>query len=214
MVRRVRMLACLVLPQGLRRASRPTKSLRHQYAGRRSCRRPKASKDFGDYVLYFNALNTDQLTPEIAREYEHRPQQEPRAAERQHPSQARRRSTGSRHGRRDRRVAINLNGQLKTMTLREVREGDGDLLHRRARDHGRRSVDLHDRRDAEQRSEPLHGPVQEAVLRRRVQRDALSPAHAPLPRTLIANADQVASAGRTRARRPAARRNPRACPAG
>ena len=30
----------------------------------------ESSKDFGDYVVYFNALNTDQLKPEIAREYE------------------------------------------------------------------------------------------------------------------------------------------------
>ena len=30
----------------------------------------EGSKDFGDYVVYFNAMNTDQLTPEIAREYE------------------------------------------------------------------------------------------------------------------------------------------------
>jgi len=26
-------------------------------------------RDFGDYVVHFNALSTDQLTPEIAREY-------------------------------------------------------------------------------------------------------------------------------------------------
>ena len=30
----------------------------------------EGSKDFGDYVVFFNALNTDQLKPEIAREYE------------------------------------------------------------------------------------------------------------------------------------------------
>jgi Domain of unknown function (DUF4426) len=29
----------------------------------------ESSKDFGDYVVHFNALGTDQLTPEIAREY-------------------------------------------------------------------------------------------------------------------------------------------------
>lgn len=27
-------------------------------------------KDFGDYVVHFNALGTDQLTPEVARNYE------------------------------------------------------------------------------------------------------------------------------------------------
>ena len=30
----------------------------------------ESSRDFGDYVVYFNALNTEQLTPEIARQYE------------------------------------------------------------------------------------------------------------------------------------------------
>lgn len=28
-----------------------------------------SSKDFGDYVLHFNALTTDQLTPEVAKQY-------------------------------------------------------------------------------------------------------------------------------------------------
>jgi hypothetical protein len=28
-----------------------------------------ASKDFGDYMVYFNAISTDQLTPEIAKAY-------------------------------------------------------------------------------------------------------------------------------------------------
>ena len=45
--------------------------------------------------------------------------------------------------------AINLNGQLKTMTLREIREDTGHLLHRRARDHRRRSAHLYDRRHAD-----------------------------------------------------------------
>lgn len=29
-----------------------------------------ASRDFGDYVLHFNAISTDQLTPEVARSYD------------------------------------------------------------------------------------------------------------------------------------------------
>jgi len=28
-----------------------------------------SSKDFGDYVVHFNALTTDQLTPEVAKQY-------------------------------------------------------------------------------------------------------------------------------------------------
>lgn len=29
-----------------------------------------SSKDFGDYVVYFNAISTDQLTPEVAKAYD------------------------------------------------------------------------------------------------------------------------------------------------
>jgi hypothetical protein len=29
-----------------------------------------ASKDFGDYIVYFNAISTDQLTPEVAKAYD------------------------------------------------------------------------------------------------------------------------------------------------
>ena len=29
----------------------------------------EGSRDFGDYVVYFNAMNTDSLTPDVAREY-------------------------------------------------------------------------------------------------------------------------------------------------
>jgi len=79
------------------------------------------SKDFGEYVLYFNALNTDQLTPEIAREY---------GIVR---SKSRAPLNVSIHRKVDNgqteavtgavsASAINLNGQLKTMSLREIRE--------------------------------------------------------------------------------------------
>jgi Domain of unknown function (DUF4426) len=82
----------------------------------------ETSRDFGDYVVYFNALPTDQLTPEIAREYGivrsksrallnvsiHRKVESA-------PSVA---VTGAVSA-----SAINLNGQLKPMTLREIREG-------------------------------------------------------------------------------------------
>lgn len=79
------------------------------------------SKDFGEYVLYFNALNTDQLTPDIARQY----------------GIVRSKSRGLLNVSIHRKLengqteavtgavtasAINLNGQLKTMTLREIRE--------------------------------------------------------------------------------------------
>jgi hypothetical protein len=81
----------------------------------------EGSKDFGEYVLFFNALLTDQLTPDIAREY---------GIVR---SRSRALLNVSIHRKLDNGMteavtgavsasAINLNGQLKTMTLREVRE--------------------------------------------------------------------------------------------
>lgn len=81
----------------------------------------ESSKDFGEYVIYFNALNTDQLTPQIASQY---------GIVR---SKSRAMLNVSIHrkleGGQTEAVtgavtasAINLNGQLKTMTLREIRE--------------------------------------------------------------------------------------------
>ncbi|HZF30987.1 MAG TPA: DUF4426 domain-containing protein [Gammaproteobacteria bacterium] len=83
----------------------------------------ESSKDFGDYIVYFNALRTDQLTPEVARDY---------SIVR---SKSRALLNVSIHRKEDagRTVAvtgavaasaINLTGQLKTMTLREIPEGD------------------------------------------------------------------------------------------
>ena len=81
----------------------------------------EGNKDFGEYVLYFNALNTDQLSPDIAGEY---------GIVR---SKSRAMLNVSIHRKLDNGMteavtgavsasAINLNGQLKTMTLREIRE--------------------------------------------------------------------------------------------
>jgi hypothetical protein len=83
----------------------------------------ESSKDFGDYVVYFNALKTDQLTPEVARDYNIV------------RSKSRALLNVSIHRKEDagRTVAvtgavaasaINLTGQLKTMTLREIPEGE------------------------------------------------------------------------------------------
>jgi Domain of unknown function (DUF4426) len=83
----------------------------------------EGSKDFGDYVVYFNALNTDQLKPEIARQYEIV------------RSKSRAMLSVSIHKKGENgqtaavtgavaASAVNLNGQLKTMTLREIKEGE------------------------------------------------------------------------------------------
>jgi hypothetical protein len=83
----------------------------------------EGSKDFGDYIVYFNALNTDQLDPKIASDY-----QIVRSKSRAMLSVSIHRKgengqntavTGAVSA-----SAVNLNGQLKTMTLREIKEGE------------------------------------------------------------------------------------------
>jgi hypothetical protein len=120
MVGRIRALACLVLTTGLA-ACEPTNGVDIANTQEGVLPATESSKDFGDYVLYFNALNTDQLSPEIAREY---------GIVR---SKSRAMLNVSIHRKRENgqteavtgavsASAINLNGQLETMTLREIRE--------------------------------------------------------------------------------------------
>jgi len=81
----------------------------------------ESAKDFGDYVLYFNALITDQLTPDIAREYGI-----VRSKNRAMLNVSIHRKLAD--GRTEAVMgavsasAINLNGQLETMTLRMIQE--------------------------------------------------------------------------------------------
>jgi hypothetical protein len=120
MVRRIRTLACCIVAAGLAACS-PATDVDVTNTQEGVLPATESSKDFGDYVVYFNALNTDQLSPEIAREYGivrsksrallnvsiHRKQTGG-------PTEA---VTGAVSA-----SAINLTGQLKTMTLREIRE--------------------------------------------------------------------------------------------
>jgi hypothetical protein len=83
----------------------------------------ESSKDFGSYVVHFNAINTDKLTAEVARQYGivrsktgalltvnlHRKNADGTTTP----------ITGTVTA-----SAANLNGQFKTMTLRELREAD------------------------------------------------------------------------------------------
>jgi len=119
MVGRTRTLACLILATGLA-ACEPSgpnvvTTLDDVLPATES------TKDFGEYVLFFNALKTDQLSQDIASEY---------GIVR---SKSRSLLNVSIHrkldGGRTEAVtgavsasAINLNGQLMTMTLREIRE--------------------------------------------------------------------------------------------
>jgi hypothetical protein len=115
------MLACLIVTAGLAACEPATEAASSANAQDAVLPATESVKDFGEYVLYFNALNTDQLSPEIAREYEivrsksrallnvsiHRKLADGRTEA----------VTGAVSA-----SAINLNGQLMTMTLREIRE--------------------------------------------------------------------------------------------
>lgn len=81
----------------------------------------ESSRDFGDYIVYFNALPTEQLTPEIARQYEI-VRSKSRAllnvsVRKKEPDGSTTSTTGAVSA-----SAINLNGQLKPVTMREIRE--------------------------------------------------------------------------------------------
>ena len=120
MIRRVRMLACLVLAAGIA-ACEPTGSVDVTSTQDGVLPATESTKDFGEYVLYFNALNTDQLSSDIAREYGI-----VRAKSRAllNVSIHRKLTNGQTEAVTGTvsASAINLNGQLKAMTLREIRE--------------------------------------------------------------------------------------------
>jgi Domain of unknown function (DUF4426) len=82
-----------------------------------------SSRDFGDHVLYFNAIRTDTLTPEVATNYGI-----VRSANRALVNISMvKKAEGSSGIPVPGTVtvqAVNLNGQFKDLTLREVREGD------------------------------------------------------------------------------------------
>lgn len=120
MVRRIRTLACLILAAGLT-ACEPPAAVDVTSTQEGVLPATESSKDFGEYVIYFNALNTDQLSPQIAREYGI-VRSTSRAMlnvsmHRKLPDGRTEAVTGAVSA-----SAINLNGQLTTMTLREIRE--------------------------------------------------------------------------------------------
>ena len=81
----------------------------------------ESQKDFGDYVVYFNAINTDQLTSEIAKQYgivRSKSQAMLNVSiHKKIPGGGTEAVTGAVTA-----SAVNLNAQLKSMTLREIRE--------------------------------------------------------------------------------------------
>lgn len=82
-----------------------------------------SSRDFGSYVLHFNAIRTDTLTPEIAKSYNI-----VRSANRALLNiSIVKKADGSPGVPVPGSVtaqAVNLNGQFKDLALREIREGD------------------------------------------------------------------------------------------
>ncbi|MEO8445737.1 MAG: DUF4426 domain-containing protein [Gammaproteobacteria bacterium] len=82
-----------------------------------------SSRDFGSYVLYFNAILTDSLTPEVARSYN--------IVRSPNRALVNISILKKAEGTTDVPVAgtvtaqaVNLNGQFKDLSLREVREGE------------------------------------------------------------------------------------------
>jgi hypothetical protein len=83
----------------------------------------ESSRDFGDYVIHFNALTTDQLTPEIAGEYgivrsKNRAMLNVSILRKQ-PDGTQSAVAGAVAA-----SAVNLTGQLKNLLVREIREED------------------------------------------------------------------------------------------
>lgn len=81
------------------------------------------TKDFGDYELHFNAINTDQLTADIARQYDI-VRSKGRALLNVNIRRKNDDNTTSAVVGKVTASAANLNGQFKTMTLREIRAED------------------------------------------------------------------------------------------
>ena len=82
-----------------------------------------SSRDFGNYVLHFNAIRTDALTPEIAKNYNI-----VRSSNRALVNISMIKKADGTPGvpvpGSVTAQAVNLNGQFKDLTLREVREGE------------------------------------------------------------------------------------------
>ena len=120
MVRRIRRLACLVLAAGIA-ACDPTGPVDATNTQEGVLPATEGNKDFGEYVLYFNAINTDQLSPEIAGEYNIVRSKSRAMLNVSIHHKLANGSTEAVEGAVS-ASAVNLNGQLKTMTLRKATE--------------------------------------------------------------------------------------------
>ncbi|WKZ13105.1 MAG: DUF4426 domain-containing protein [Gammaproteobacteria bacterium] len=82
-----------------------------------------ASKDFGDYVVHFNAISTDQLTPEVAKAY-NIVRSKNRALLNVSIIKKEEGSIGRPVPGSVAALVANDTGQVKDSNLREIREGD------------------------------------------------------------------------------------------
>ena len=82
-----------------------------------------SSKDFGDYVLHFNAISTDQLQPEVARAY-NIVRSGNRAMLNVSIIKKVEGTTGESVAGSVSASAANLTGQVKNLTLRQIQEND------------------------------------------------------------------------------------------
>jgi hypothetical protein len=83
----------------------------------------ESSQDFGDYVIHFNALATDMLTPEVAREY-HITRSQNNGMVNITVLKKVLGSPGQPVHARVEVKATNLTGQTRKINMREVREGN------------------------------------------------------------------------------------------
>ena len=83
----------------------------------------ETSKDFGDYVVHFNALSTSRLSPEVARQYDIA-RSDNRAILNVSIIQKNEGKLGTSVSGAVSVSAINLTGQLKNITVREIRENE------------------------------------------------------------------------------------------
>jgi hypothetical protein len=120
MAPRIRTLACLVASTWLA-ACEPAGTVDPTNTQADVLPATESHVDFGDYVVYFNALSTDQLTPAIASQYGIVRSKDRVllnvAIHRKVSGGATEAVAGTVSA-----SATNLNGQLRGMTLREIRE--------------------------------------------------------------------------------------------
>jgi len=81
------------------------------------------SRDFGDYVLHFNAIRTDQLTPDVASQY-NIVRSKNRALLNVSILRKQEGTPGVPVAGSVSAQAVNLTGQLKNLNIRQIQEGE------------------------------------------------------------------------------------------